>query len=87
MAFKRFGSELESGCGRQLKMPALAPQQQHTGAPEMGILCACGKQWAERAAKEHQEALQKIEGNLKSGPSTDPADLQRCVDIYFHIFL
>ncbi len=40
------------------------------------------KEWAERASREHREALEKIEGNLKSGPSTAPADLQRCVDIY-----
>ena len=40
------------------------------------------KEWAERATREHREALEKIEGNLKSGPLTAPADLQRCINIY-----
>ncbi len=34
--------------------------------------------YVRRAEEEHQEALKKVENALKSGPSTDPADRQRC---------
>lgn len=35
------------------------------------------KAWILRAETEHKEALEKVEGALKSGPSTAPVDRQR----------
>ncbi len=37
------------------------------------------QRWVERAEREHRESLEKIDSNLKSGPSTAPEDLQRCI--------
>lgn len=36
-------------------------------------------EWVDRAEKEHQAAVEKIDGPLKTGPSTDPQDRQRLV--------
>lgn len=36
------------------------------------------QEWIERAEQEHQQALNKVDSTLKSGPSTAPEDRQRC---------
>lgn len=41
------------------------------------------REWAEKAEREHKDALEKVSGPLKAGPSTTPQDRQRFV-ILFH---
>ena len=38
------------------------------------------QEWIHKAQLEHEEALAKVEGALKSGPSEAPADRQRFFD-------
>lgn len=37
------------------------------------------REWVKRSEREHAEALEKVNTTLKSRPSTEPADRQRCV--------
>lgn len=38
------------------------------------------REWVERAEREHREAVEKVDGPLKAGPSTAPQDRQRSVN-------
>ena len=37
------------------------------------------QEWVERANREHREAIAKVDGPIKAGPSTAPQDRQRLV--------
>lgn len=43
------------------------------------------REWTERAEREHQQALDKVDAALKSGPSMAPEDRQRCVAVTFFL--
>lgn len=40
------------------------------------------REWAEKAEREHREALEKVSGPLKAGPSTAPQDRQRFATLF-----